>query len=70
MLASGGLRAYLMKAWNIFDLCMVLAGYTEFLPASVTGVLQLMHWTGTADYPSYAWRVAPDKNVCIPPQSA
>ena len=43
MLASGGLRAYLMKAWNIFDLCMVLAGYTEFLPASVTGVLQLVH---------------------------
>lgn len=40
MLASGGLRAYLMKAWNIFDLFMVLAGYTEFLPASVTGVLQ------------------------------
>ena len=43
MLASGGIKTYLMKAWNIFDLAMVLAGYTEFLPASVTGELQLVH---------------------------
>ena len=37
--ASGGPRAYLSNAWNIFDLLMVLAGYTEFLPASWFGEL-------------------------------
>ena len=36
--ASGGPRAYLSNAWNIFDLLMVLAGYTEFLPASWFGM--------------------------------
>ena len=36
-IASGGPRAYLRNGWNIFDLCMVLAGYTEFLPASWFG---------------------------------
>jgi len=35
--ASGGPKAYLSNAWNIFDLLMVLAGYTEFLPASWFG---------------------------------
>ena len=35
--ASGGPKAYLSNAWNIFDLCMVLAGYTEFLPAKWFG---------------------------------
>lgn len=37
MFASGGVKAYLTKAWNIFDLAMVLAGYTQFLPTSITG---------------------------------
>lgn len=37
--ASSGPRAYLSNAWNIFDLLMVLAGYTEFLPASWFGTL-------------------------------
>ena len=37
MIASGGVKAYLTKAWNIFDLAMVLAGYTQFLPQSITG---------------------------------
>ena len=36
-ISSGGPKAYLSNAWNIFDLCMVLAGYTEFLPASWFG---------------------------------
>lgn len=38
-IASGGPKAYLGNAWNIFDLCMVLAGYTEFLPTSWFGKL-------------------------------
>ena len=38
-IASGGPKAYLGNAWNIFDLLMVLAGYTEFLPASWFGEL-------------------------------
>ena len=50
MLASGGLKAYLMKAWNIFDLAMVLAGYTEFLPASVTGVPRLVDWASAVQH--------------------
>lgn len=36
-IASGGPKAYLRNGWNVFDLCMVLAGYTEFLPTSWFG---------------------------------
>ena len=39
--ASGGPKAYLSNAWNIFDLLMVLAGYMEFLPESWFGILSV-----------------------------
>lgn len=42
VVALGSLLSYLKHAWNVFDVAMVLVGYTAFIPASDSGGMRAL----------------------------